>query len=172
MMRLKVKSTSWAVKGSPSCHRTSCRRWKVQVRPSSEDSQDSARAGSTSLVNHEVCVSPSNRYPNTSEDEASVEMARLKVSGSEMVAKVRLPPCFPTVYSNSSAFRSSCSTTSSRDGAPPPMQAAKTIGSEARSRPGPHLGQCRVLGASGAVMPLLVKVSYEREVVFVIFSVV
>ncbi len=34
------------------------------------------------------------------------------------------------------------------------------------------MGQCRVLGASGAVMPLLVKVSYEREVVFVIFSVV
>ena len=31
-------------------------------------------------------------------------MARLKVSGSEMVATVRAPPCFPIVYSKLSAF--------------------------------------------------------------------
>ena len=31
-------------------------------------------------------------------------MARLNVSGSEIVASVRVPPCFPMVYSKSSAF--------------------------------------------------------------------
>ena len=43
-------------------------------------------------------------YEGTPEDEASLEMARLSVSGSEMVAKVRVPPGLPIVYSNSWAF--------------------------------------------------------------------
>ena len=37
-------------------------------------------------------------------------MARLNVSGSEIVASVRVPPCFPMVYSKSSAFFLSRST--------------------------------------------------------------
>ena len=77
MILLKVKSTSWAVKGSPSCHLTSLRRWNVHVSPSSERSQDSASAGSTWSVSHEVSVSPSKRYPRTPDDEASFAMARL-----------------------------------------------------------------------------------------------
>ncbi len=108
-MRLKVKSTSWAVKGSPSCQVTSLRRWKVQVRPSSDRSQDSASAGSTSSVSHEVSVRPSKRYPKTPDDEASAEIARLNVSGSETVANVRAPPWLPMAYSNCSAFCLSCS---------------------------------------------------------------
>ena len=95
MIRLKVKSTSRAVKGSPSCHVTSSRRWNVHVKPSSERSQDSASRGSTSSVSHDVSVRPSNRYPRTPDDDASLAMARLKVSGSEMVAYVRIPPYFP-----------------------------------------------------------------------------
>ena len=110
MMRLNVKSTSCAVKGWPSCHLTSRRRWNVHVSPSAERSHDSASAGSTSSVSHEVSVRPSNRYPRTPDYEASLAMARLKVSGSEMVAKVRAPPGFPMAYSNSSAFFLSWST--------------------------------------------------------------
>ena len=74
------------------------------MRPSSECCQDLARDGSTMSVSHEVVVKPSKRYPKTPEDEASLAMARLKVRGSEMVAKVRVPPYWPMAYSNSSAF--------------------------------------------------------------------
>ena len=40
-------------------------------------------------------------YGGTPDDEASLEMARLNVSGSETVANVRVPPGLPIVYSNS-----------------------------------------------------------------------
>ena len=110
MILLKVKSTSCAVNGCPLCHFTSLRRLNVHVRPSSECSQDSASAGSTSSVSHEVSVNPSNRYPRTPDDDASFATARLNVSGSLIVASVRAPPRFPEEYSNLSAFRTSCST--------------------------------------------------------------
>src|ERR671912_1893668 len=42
-IRLKVYATSSEVTGLPSCHLASLLRWKVQVRPSSEVSQESAR---------------------------------------------------------------------------------------------------------------------------------
>ena len=41
------------------------------------------------------------------DDEASLEMARLKVSGSEMVATFNDPPGWPTAYSKLEAFRRS-----------------------------------------------------------------
>ena len=40
-----------------------------------------------------------------SDDEASLAMARLNVSGSDMVATVTDPPGWPMAYSNVSAFR-------------------------------------------------------------------
>ena len=53
---------------------------------------------------------PSKRYPRTCEDELSLDMAGLKVRGSEMVAKAREPPCVPMVYRKSRAFCLSWST--------------------------------------------------------------
>ena len=51
------------------------------------------------LDRYEICP-----YGGTPEDEASLEMARLSVSGSETVANVRVPPGLPILYSNSWAF--------------------------------------------------------------------
>ena len=78
--------------------------------PSSERSQDSASAGSTRSVSHDVSVRPSKRYPSTPDEDASLAMARLRVSGSEMVAIVSVPPGLPIVYSNCSALILSWST--------------------------------------------------------------
>ena len=51
------------------------------------------------LDRYETCP-----YGGTPDDEASFAIARLRVSGSETVAKVRAPPGLPIVYSNSWAF--------------------------------------------------------------------
>ena len=113
MILLNVNSTSCAVNGCPSCHCTSLRRVNVHVSPSSECSHDSANDGSTSSVSHETSVNPSNRYPRTPDDDASLAIARLNVSGSLIVAKVSAPPAFPISYSNSSALLISCRTVAS-----------------------------------------------------------
>jgi hypothetical protein len=59
MIVVSVHTASSAVKGSPSLKVTSSRRANVQVRPSSEDSQDSARAGAGSLVSASTVTSGS-----------------------------------------------------------------------------------------------------------------
>ena len=51
------------------------------------------------LDRYETCP-----YGGTPDDEASFAIARLRVSGSETVAKVRVPPGLPIVYSNSWEF--------------------------------------------------------------------